>query len=290
MVETAFIEVWDWVLQIGDRVLAIYRSDFSVTDKGGNDPVTEADLWTSEFLYEKISKEFPDHGFLSEEKKDNEDRLEKEWVWILDPIDGTREFVKKNDQFALSLGLVRSGIPIWGIVFNPATGELFSKNGHTFQTKLKAPYHNQQNLEEIRRSAKIPAEISQIAFTSSELPLLYVSGTELREGLFDHADWRNHFQIQAMGSIAYKLGLLSSGQIDLIVSLKPKSEWDICAGVALLSSQDFEVRELKTLKEYHFNGKFTKTYGLLAGKKSAVEYLKSKIDLESLTKQVRDSW
>ncbi|MDF3821476.1 3'(2'),5'-bisphosphate nucleotidase CysQ [Leptospira sp. 96542] len=284
-----FIEVWRWVLEVGDKILDIYKSDFEFRDKGKNDPVTEADLLASEILNKKISERFPNHGFLSEEKKDTNDRLDKEWVWILDPIDGTREFVRKNDQFALSLGLVRNGEPIWGVIFNPATGEFFSKDSVNFVLKLNPPFFTEENLNLLQvtsRSVIHPIDENE---TSKTKPVLLVSYSEMKEGLYDEPYWKEEFELKAMGSIAYKLALLSCGYIDLIVSLKPKNEWDICAGIALLDTEHFERFPLKG-GDYKFNQKNTISYGLVAGKRAAIDYLKSKTSVHRLSLLVKDSW
>lgn len=289
MEEQEFQEVWRWVLAVGDSILNIYRSDFEIRDKGGNDPVTEADLYASEFLYEKISKHFPSHGFLSEEKTDTNSRLDKEWVWILDPIDGTREFVKKNDQFALSLGLVRNGDPIWGIIFNPATGEFFSKGKHSFFAKLQAPYATDENFRTLVVESSSVLHPLQDGKERKQKPILLVSVSEMKEGLFSDPFWSEDFELRAMGSIAYKLGLLSAGFIDIIVSLKPKNEWDICGGISLLDEENFIYFPLKD-KPYQFNQKTTLSFGLVAGKKSAVNYLESKIDFHQLSLKVKERW
>ncbi|MGV3666246.1 MAG: 3'(2'),5'-bisphosphate nucleotidase CysQ [Leptospira bouyouniensis] len=289
MEEQDFHEVWRWVLTVGDSILKIYKSDFQIRDKGGNDPVTEADLFASEFLLDKISNRFPGHGFLSEEKLDSSSRLDKEWVWILDPIDGTREFVKKNDQFALSLGLVRNGEAIWGIIFNPATGEFFSKGKHCFFAKLQTPFATEENFRTLVVESSSILHPLQDEIELKKKPILLVSFSEMKEGLFNDPFWNEAFEIRSMGSIAYKLGLLSAGFIDLIVSLKPKNEWDICGGIALLDEENFTYFPLKD-KPYSFNQKTTLSFGLVAGKKKAVEYLESKIDFHQLSLKVKERW
>ncbi|TGM54337.1 3'(2'),5'-bisphosphate nucleotidase CysQ [Leptospira biflexa] len=289
MEEQDFQEVWRWVLSVGDSILNIYKTDFLIRDKGGNDPVTEADLFASEFLFEKISNRFPGHGFLSEEKLDSSFRLDKEWVWILDPIDGTREFIKKNDQFALSLGLVRNGEAIWGIIFNPATGEFFSKGKHSFFAKLQAPFATDENFRTLVVESSSVLHPLEEEKELKQKPVLLVSFSEMKEGLFSDPFWKEDFEIRSMGSIAYKLGLLSAGFIDLIVSLKPKNEWDICGGIALLDEDHFTFFPLKD-KSYSFNQKTTLSFGLVAGKKKAVEYLFSKIDLHQLSLKVKERW
>jgi len=176
------------------------------------------------------------------------------------------------------------------VVFNPATGEFFSKKDFTFNVKLAAPFSTEQNLQLIKQSANIPSEISVQSYNATDRPLLMVSVSERKEGLFDAPFWNEKFEILAMGSIAYKLGLLSAGHIDLIVSLKPKSEWDICGGISLLSESQFDFYPLLVDSHYRFNQSNTRSYGLVAGKTRAIEYLESLTSRTDLSKQVKDSW
>lgn len=92
--------------------------------KGGNELVSEADLKAAEMLHDALTTAFPDTGWLSEEHTDTTERLAKERVWVVDPIDGTREYLLGVPEYAISVGLVVHGRPVLGVVYNPATDEM----------------------------------------------------------------------------------------------------------------------------------------------------------------------
>ena len=110
----------------GKVIMKYYRNSYEVKDKSPNNPVTTADLEANQEIYEILMGNFPDDGWLSEETKDSSDRLTKSRVWIIDPIDGTKEFIEGLSQFAVSIALVEDGNPIVVILHNPATSEVFS--------------------------------------------------------------------------------------------------------------------------------------------------------------------
>lgn len=247
----------------GAEINRIYHSDFSVQSKGKEGPVTEADLLANRIIVEAIESHYPQDGILSEEVKDNKRRLSCEYVWILDPIDGTREFIAKNGEFALSLGLTKNGQPIAGVIFNPAR--------NLWVEKTESGDYPKPGIK-------------------NQKPKLAVSRTEAKEGLFEDAFWSQSFEFVMMGSIAYKLGLLSIGEFDIVISFKPKSEWDICGGLALLDPKRFYFRSLIENQPYSFNKVDTRSYGLLAGEKSVVDELLQMLPKQELASKVKYEW
>jgi len=198
----------------GDLIKSYYRSAYGAWDKKPDNPVTDADLAADTLLRERLTAATPDFGWLSEETRDTPERLPKRYVWVVDPLDGTKEFIEGVDQFAVSVGLVDRHQPLLGVILNPATGELItgivgqgiSYNGNAAQTisgRTKA------------RSAKVLA-----------------SNTEVRRGMWD--PYLEVFEVLEVGSAAYKLGQVAAGLSDAYISLNPKNEWDICAGAALI--------------------------------------------------------
>ena len=118
----------------GSAINDIAAHGFETRDKGGNDPVTTADLEADRILRDHLLGNFPADGWLSEETRDDPVRLSKPRVWIVDPIDGTREFVQGTPEFAVSVALVEDGVPVVAAVLNPATGERFmARRGHGVQ-------------------------------------------------------------------------------------------------------------------------------------------------------------
>ena len=113
------------VTEAGALVMRYFRQDPKTWDKPGEGPVSEADLAANDLLRERLAGAFPDHGWLSEESADDETRLSRSRVWIVDPIDGTRAFVAGKPEFTVCAALVVEGEAVAGVVFNPAKEELF---------------------------------------------------------------------------------------------------------------------------------------------------------------------
>jgi myo-inositol-1(or 4)-monophosphatase len=140
--------------------------------------------------------------------------LEKSRVWVVDPLDGTREFVAGIPEFCVSVGLVENGRPVAGGICNPATDEtIFGSidTGVTYNGK--------------------PAQPSQKRQLDNALVL--ASRSEVKRGEWDTFQ-KAPFKIKAMGSVAYKLGLVAAGHADITFTLTPKHEWDVAAGAALV--------------------------------------------------------
>jgi|SRR5215470_5021617 len=192
------------------------ESEFKV----GHDPVTEADRAVDVALRESLMR--AGEGWLSEESVDDLTRLDKRRVWIVDPLDGTREFVKGIPEFCVSIGFVDDGQPVAGGIYNPATEEVFIgaiDAGVLYNGK--------------------PVQASQRTTLSGATVL--ASRSEIERG--EWAPFENsQLQIRPMGSVAYKLALVSAALADTTFTLTPKNEWDVAAGAALvLSSGGFVV-------------------------------------------------
>jgi myo-inositol-1(or 4)-monophosphatase len=182
--------------------------------KIGHDPVTEADRAVDAVLRQTLLRE--GEGWLSEETADNAARLEKERVWIVDPLDGTREFVQGLPEFCVSIGLSENGKPVAGGIYNPATKESFLG-----AVDSGVMYNGQ------------PARPSERKTLDGALIL--ASRSEVKRGEWKSFEGRS-FQVRAMGSVAYKLALVSAGLADVTFTLTPKNEWDVVAGAALVLS------------------------------------------------------
>ena len=113
-------------LRAGEEVARLRREGVRYGRKDGWELVSEADLHASEILHAALTVPFPSYGWLGEEHTDTDERLGRERVWIVDPIDGTREYLQGIPEYAISVGLVINGRPALGVVHNPATGELFA--------------------------------------------------------------------------------------------------------------------------------------------------------------------
>ncbi len=200
------------MLAAGEAILEIRARGFSVQQKPNADVLTEADLAANQVLKNALLSAFPKDGWLSEETADTPERLQATRVWIVDPIDGTREFIQGIPEYAISVALIESGEPVLSSVYNPETRELF------YAIKNKGAFLNDQPIR---------------CRTHCEAPYtLLASRSEFNRG--EWAAFMTH-EIKVVGSIAYKLALVAAGRADATFSLGPKSEWDIAAGVLLVT-------------------------------------------------------
>ena len=109
--------------QAGREIMRYFRAAYTVVDKSPDNPVTDADLAADEFLKNMLVKLLPEAGWLSEESADDSSRLEKRLCWVVDPLDGTKEFVMGIPEFTVSVALVDEGTPLLGVIHNPVSGE-----------------------------------------------------------------------------------------------------------------------------------------------------------------------
>ena len=236
----------DAVHRAGEKLLSYYTSQYTIRHKSGGNPVTTADTEANQLLREALLGAFPESGWLSEESPDDGARLRKEWVWIVDPLDGTLEFIRGIDEFAVSVGLVRDAAPVVAVTYNPASGSMTHccRGAGTFR-----------NGRPVRVSGR--AELDGATVVASR--------SETRRGLFDA--FRDTLEIRPTGSIAHKLAEVAGGRADLTVSLAPKNEWDVCAGVLLAEEAGARVTDLDG-KPFVFNQPDTLRNGVIAANPS----------------------
>jgi myo-inositol-1(or 4)-monophosphatase len=235
-------DVTDIVRAAGATIMGYYRDRFSVTDKSPDNPVTDADFAADRLLKERLLDRLPSAGWLSEETEDNPDRLEHKLVWVVDPLDGTKEFILGIPEFSVSVALVDEGQPIVAVVFNPATGELFQgQRGEGF-------LYNGWPAQVSGRARLVGARID-------------ASRSEVKAGEF--VPFGDQFQINIVGSIAYKLARVAAGLTDATWSRGPKNEWDICAGALLVEIAGGRSVSL-TNEPLIFNKRLPKSNGIIA--------------------------
>jgi myo-inositol-1(or 4)-monophosphatase len=216
-------------------VMRLFRSAQTVWEKvdgelrevsGGpvKNPLTEADLAADAILREELLKLLPEAGWLSEETADSPDRLACDAVWIVDPIDGTREYAQGIPEFAISIGLALRGEMVVGVLFNPAVDSIIT---------------GRAGGGVLRDSQPVPAPSRRAGVDGANL---LASRTESRRGEFE--PFRQRMNLQELGSTAWKLGLLACGVGDAYFTRKPRNEWDIAAGVLLCLEAGLTVTDL----------------------------------------------
>lgn len=241
----------DAAIEAGKIILSYYKSDYEIRDKGYHNPVTTADHAANTFLKETLTKDRPEYGWLSEETVDSPARLSKDRVWVVDPLDGTKEFIEGVPNFVVSVALVEKGFPIVGVLYNPVTKETFTA------AKDEGAYLDG---ELIRCTAK--ENLNDMVILNSR--------SETRRGLWSPFDG-TFGELRAIGSVAYKLGLTAAGKADIFASLRPKNEWDICAGNCIINEAGGKLIDLHGNPRQYNLEKTLITPGLIAGKIDAVD-------------------
>jgi myo-inositol-1(or 4)-monophosphatase len=226
--------------EAGVVIMKAFRTEQHVTHKSPDQPLTQADLAADALLKERLLAARPGYGWLSEETADTAARLQCERVWVVDPIDGTRSFIAGRAEFAISIGLAVAGAATLGVVYNPATAEMF-----------KAVAGGGAYKEGRRLRLRAAGERAVIAASRSEI-------------------WRGEFEsfagtydLMPTGSTAYKLGKVAEGSADAFLSRGPKSEWDLCAGDLIVREAGGMVTDLAGAK-LQYNREVPHIRGVLA--------------------------
>ena len=197
----------------GAEVLGLAAEGFETHIKPDRSPVTSADLAVNQILLSHLLEWFPDDGWLSEESPDDDRRLKKSRVWVVDPIDGTKAFIRGEPEFCISAALVEQGRPVVAAILNPSTQELFTA------TRGGGLYLN--------REPVAPLKISE-----DQQPVLAVSPWEQHLGRFRSLE--THVASRPMRSIAWALALAASGRIHAVATFESENEWDVAAGTLLV--------------------------------------------------------
>ena len=226
----------------GQVLLRYYGSAYRVTEKSADNPVTAADLEANEILKKTILGAFPADGWLSEETVDSEERLGCRRVWIVDPLDGTKEFISEIPEFCVCIALVEDGTPRVAVEYNPVRDELFTacKAGGAFL-----------NGAPIRVSSQVDLRHASVLASRSE------------EARGEWEPYRSRMRVELSGSVAYKFALVASGRHDATFTLTPKNEWDVCAGTLLVTEAGGMVTDPDG-RALRFNNRSTLLPGLVA--------------------------
>ncbi len=237
-------ELLDGVLGIavdaGGRILEVYDSaDFGVTQKGDESPLTRADLAAHEHIVGQLRLLCPDIPVLSEEDADIPYETRRSWTryWLVDPLDGTKEFIKRNGEFTVNIALVEDGVPVLGVVHAPALK----------LTYVAARGLGAHRIEGSRRIAmktrKTPAR-----------PALVVSKSHRDDKLEAFLRHMPEHDAVSRGS-SLKLCLVANGEADLYPRTGPTSEWDTAAGHCVAEQAGALVLSLPDMKPLRYNQK-----------------------------------
>ena len=231
--------------EAGDAIMEIYKRDFTVEYKDDKSPLTEADTHSNAIIVKALQSRYPEIPILSEEGREiaYETRREWEYFWLIDPIDGTKEFIKKNDEFTVNIALVHHHEPVLGVVYAPALGDMY------YAKRGEGAYKNMQPLPLTTNDA--PEKSLRVVASKSHL-------SEETQAFIDAlAKTTEHIEQVSKGS-SLKLCMVAEGEADVYPRLAPTMEWDTAAADAV-------VRE---------SGKMTYQYDAESGETDPVLYNK----------------
>ncbi|MFG6179053.1 3'(2'),5'-bisphosphate nucleotidase CysQ [Halomonas sp. THAF12] len=232
----------DGVHAAGRRVLAVYERDFAVETKDDQSPLTEADMASHHALVELLEAATPEVPILSEESGDIPYATRQTWqrYWLIDPLDGTKEFIKKNGEFTLNVALIEDGVPVFGIVHAPVLGTTWV--GQHGQGAWKQGTAGSAEPITVRALPNPEQEAWKIVGSRSH-------GSAEFEAFC--AELPAHERV-SMGS-SLKLCLVAEGAADLYPRLAPTSEWDTAAAQAVVTAAGGDVLNAHTLEPLRCN-------------------------------------
>ena len=226
MIDIKMEDITGIAVRAGDAIMKIYKKDFSVVYKNDDSPLTEADKKSNEIICSRLKGTYPEIPIISEENKEipYETRKNWEYYWLIDPLDGTKEFVKKNGEFTVNIALIKKNRPIMGVIYAPALNLLYyAENGKgAFKIndngqKYKLPINNEKSVDSIK-----------VVSSKSHL------NTETETFINSLHRQYKRVELLSIGS-SLKICLVAEGSADIYPRLAPTMEWDIAAGDIIAS-------------------------------------------------------
>ena len=227
------LDICNVSIEAGKEILNFYNNEIEVTQKEDLSPLTKADLASNKIILESLTKLKSNIPILSEESLVDWS-IRKNWkkYWLVDPLDGTKEFIKKNGEFTVNIALIEDNNPILGVVYVPAKSLLYlaEKNKGSFKTNTKDKLENFEGIQKI--------------LVSSQTNRARVIGSRSHSNAtFDNwvkEKFPNAEIVQAGSSL--KFCLIAEGEADIYPRFGPTSEWDIAAGHMIVNEAGGKIR------------------------------------------------
>lgn len=235
----------------GSIIRRYYDTPITVQEKATDHPVTAADVEADRAIRFIISRDFPNDGWLSEETADSRDRLARRRVWIVDPLDGTKEFIQHIAEFCVCVALAEDGNPCVAVSYDPVRDRLYAARRGAGTTLNGRP-------------------VEASAVTDLRAARVLASRSEHARGEWEA--YEPHCRVEPTGSVAFKLACVAAGDGDATFSLTPKNEWDICAGTLLVQEAGGTMTD-RYGKPLRFNQPDTLRPGLIASGKGLYQPL-----------------
>ena len=243
----------------GSAIMEVYNTDFDIHIKNDNSPVTEADTKANAVITEGLKEINPEIPILSEEGRDVpfEERSKWETFWLVDPLDGTKEFIKKNDEFTINIALLKKNQPVFGVVFAPALDILFW--GCQDRGAFKS----------ISGNSHIP-----VAVNSQLSDPVIIAGSRSHQNIKMNTftSQFEKYEVKPMGS-SLKICSVADGSVHFYPRLGPTMEWDTGAAHAVLRAAGGEIIKYGTYEPLEYNKRNLLNPEFLAGHVNAIRSL-----------------
>ena len=226
-------------VEAGEKILEVYNSDFAVTHKDDNSPLTAADLAAHRHISESLGQLTPELPVLSEEAADIPYETRRAWprYWLVDPLDGTKEFVKRNGEFTVNIALIEDGAPILGVVHAPVLEASY------FAARGAGAFRTREGQHEAIRTRRTP-----------ERPNLVVTKSH-RDAALDAFLTRAPAHDAISRGSSLKFCLVAEGSADFYPRTGPTSEWDTAAGQCVAEQAGGQVLTLPAFTALRYNQK-----------------------------------
>lgn len=242
----------------GDKIMEIYHTDFDIYTKEDKSPVTEADKIANAMIESRLDEMTPKIPILSEEGIDIDYKVRSNWnqYWLVDPLDGTKEFIKKNDEFTVNIALIDNCLPVLGVVYAPALNLLYW--GSSAKNSYKLAGGNKKIINVLSKINE-PVEIA-------------VSRSHLSNSVNKILSKFNNYNLHPMGS-SLKICSVSSGDVHFYPRMGPTMEWDTAASHAIIKGAGGELVNIKTNKPLIYNKKNLLNDGFVAAHLNIIDSL-----------------
>ncbi|MDQ0430766.1 3'(2'), 5'-bisphosphate nucleotidase [Planomicrobium stackebrandtii] len=253
-------------LSAGKEIMAVYGKELAIETKADESPLTIADQRSHQAIEFGLQRAFPDIPVLSEEGSEIPYKERKTWkrFWLVDPLDGTKEFIKQNGEFTVNIALIEDNYPVLGAIYVPATDVFYysEENGGAYKIAeaSKAKFKNAEALREKSTSLSVRKASEKITVVTSRSHM-----SAETEDFIEALQGGNPVESVSAGS-SLKFCLVAEGKADYYPRFAPTMEWDTAAGQAIVEAAGGTVRSAKDQSRFSYNQEsLTNEWFLAAG-------------------------
>ncbi len=234
----------DTARNAGNAIMRIYEQPFEVAQKTDNSPLTAADLASNQVIIEALTQHFPHIPYISEESKLTDYAIRKTWdsCWLIDPLDGTKEFVKRNGEFTVNIALIKNGLPIIGVIYVPVQQTMYYAQYGQGSYKLQNGLVEKLSMQSIAAATTV-----RIVASRSHL------NAETADYIAQQQQQYGAVELVSAGS-SLKFCLIAEGKAHLYPRFAPTMEWDTAAGHLIATEAGAKIVQYPNINEaLHYN-------------------------------------